>query len=74
MYKNYAKIKSRILAANPHKMGILKKILKIMGKNCLDFARILYILGQNACGHWNFNADSHFNRFITVEISMFFNV
>lgn len=56
------------------KWGFLKIILKIMGKNCLYFARILYILGQNACGYWNFNVDSHFNRFITIEISMFFNV
>lgn len=30
------------------KWGFLKIILKIMGKNCPDFARILYILEQNA--------------------------
>lgn len=56
------------------KWGFLKKNLKIMGKNCLHFVRILYILLQNAYRYWNFNADSHFNRFITIEIPAFFNV
>ena len=37
MYKNYAKIKSQILAANPHKMGILKNYRELWGKNHLIF-------------------------------------
>ena len=41
MYKNYAKIKSQISSANPHKMGILKNNFKnyrkLWGKNYLIF-------------------------------------
>lgn len=41
MYKNYAKIKSQISAANPHKMGILKNNFKnyrkLWGEKPFDF-------------------------------------